>query len=113
MNLFLVLSNAIFGKTYTYIQAFKIFKFLYTVEENSDANAPNEIEEADDEDDKDDKKEFSCDQCPKKFKQSWKLRQHLIAHARRDEMKKYECDKCAASFISEWLLIRHAKIHTG
>ena len=71
------------------------------------------VEEQSDQDDKDSKNEFKCDQCPKKFKQSWKLRQHLIAHARQEEMKKYECDKCAASFCSEWLLQRHAKIHTG
>ncbi|CAB3996175.1 zinc finger 180 isoform X2 [Paramuricea clavata] len=76
-------------------------------------NDDNATEEGEESDGKDEKKDFSCDQCLKKFKQSWKLRQHLIAHARRDEMKKYECDKCAASFISEWLLLRHAKIHTG
>ena len=84
--------------------------FLYFSAEVDD-NAGDEADE--ESDDKDGKKDFGCDQCPKKFKQSWKLRQHLIAHARRDEMKKYECDKCAASFISEWLLLRHAKIHTG
>jgi KRAB domain-containing zinc finger protein len=83
--------------------------FLYFSAENDD----NATEEGEESDGKDEKKDFNCDQCLKKFKQSWKLRQHLIAHARRDEMKKYECDKCAASFISEWLLLRHAKIHTG
>lgn len=71
------------------------------------------VDDPPDSDNKDSKSEFKCDQCPKKFKHSWKLRQHLIAHARREEMKKYECDKCAASFCSEWLLQRHAKIHTG
>ncbi|XP_028400915.1 zinc finger and SCAN domain-containing protein 12-like [Dendronephthya gigantea] len=80
---------------------------------NDGNNISDEGDDGEESDDKDGKKDFSCDQCAKKFTQSWKLRQHLIAHARRDEMKKYECDKCAASFISEWLLLRHAKIHTG
>ncbi|XP_046839721.1 zinc finger protein with KRAB and SCAN domains 3-like [Xenia sp. Carnegie-2017] len=72
-------------------------------------------DEGEDESDNKDgeKKDFPCDQCPKKFKTAWRLRQHLIAHARREEMKKYECDKCAATFISEWQLKRHAKIHNG
>lgn len=89
----------------------KFFHFFHEVNNVDDMLDDEGEDESDNKDGE--KKDFPCDQCPKKFKTAWRLRQHLIAHARREEMKKYECDKCAATFISEWQLKRHAKIHNG
>lgn len=100
-------------KTYLVKYFNKLVHFIKAETTDGDVVEEEHEEEEEESDETKGKKELACEHCPKKFKQAWKLRQHLIAHARQEEMKKYECDKCAATFMSEWLLVRHAKIHAG
>ena len=53
---------------------------------------------------------FSCEKCPKRFKSSWRLKEHDRNHSGE---KPYGCDSCPKRFVYSSSLNIHKRTHTG
>lgn len=51
---------------------------------------------------------YSCDRCPKKFKQHSRYKEHMNTHRKYQEMT-HSCNVCGRKYASSWAARRHEK----